>query len=90
LIFIILGKYRKKPTKETFMKRQKETDTALEKAGGKRLGSYLTFGRYDYVTIVEHPDPKLPQTMKRAIDISDDISSETLVAVKSEEVLDLL
>ena len=92
MILIILGKFRKKPSKERLIEATKATNAVLEKAGGKRLGTYFTLGRYDYVTIVERPDAGVDfaSTISRAMEISDEISSETLVAVNSQQVLDLM
>jgi uncharacterized protein with GYD domain len=61
------------------------------KIGGRRLGSYFTFGRYDFVSIIERPDnAPLTSAMKRLIEVSDYVSSETLIAIKSEEMLERL
>ena len=92
MIFIVLGKFRRKPSKERIVEARKASDAVLEQAGGKRIGSYFTLGRYDYITIIERPDEgvDLARTIKRAMDISDEIATETLVAVKSEDVVKLL
>ncbi len=91
MIFIVMGKFRRKPDKESFMQRAKQTEDNLQRHGGKRLGQYFTFGRYDYVTIVEMPDKDSLQTaMKGAMSIADSVESETLIALKSEEAINLL
>ena len=92
MFLIVLGKFRKKPTKERIIQVRKETDAALERLGAKRIGSYFAIGRYDYVSIFERPKETFnpAQTIRRAIEVSDDMASETLVAVNDDEVLDLL
>jgi uncharacterized protein with GYD domain len=92
---IVLGKFRKKPTKERIIQAQRATQAALEKMGGKRIGGFFTIGRYDYVVIVERPsetfdESGLAQSIRRVMEVSDDLSTETLIGVKDDEVLNLM
>jgi uncharacterized protein with GYD domain len=82
MIFISLAKFRRKPTKDTLAQASKLFEQ-MAKEGGKVLGFYYTLGRYDTVTIIEGPDEKA--AMRAALRWGDLISTETLVAVTSEE-----
>jgi len=87
LIFINLGKFRKKPDKES------AGDTAqmvegFKKQGIKVLNWYWTLGRYDTVFIFEAASEK--EAMKLATDISDWVSTETLVAIPRQDAVKLL
>ena len=67
MIFISLGKFRKKPTKETVAATDKLA-SQVEKQGLKVLGFYWTLGRYDSVLIYEAPDEgAIERAMKGAI-----------------------
>ena len=87
MIFIVLGKFRKKPTKETGAQAQKLFEQAT-KEGTKFVGMYWTLGRYDTVGIVEAKDEK--SAMKLLIQFSGIQSSETLTAVTREEAIKLV
>ncbi len=82
MIFISLGKLRKKPTKEAIA----EVNESMKKAaneGVKIISFYWTLGRYDSVVTMEAPDEKT--AMKANIRVSDIVSTETMVAVTREE-----
>ena len=87
MIFISLGKFRRKPTKEMTAEASRVMDQMV-KEGVKILGFYWTLGRYDTVVIMEAKDEKT--AMKTGIKISDIVSTETLVAVTREEAHKLL
>jgi len=87
LIFITLGKWRKKPTKESVAQSGKLFDQIV-KEGGKILGMYWTLGRYDTVVITEGRDEK--GAMKGLMRWGDLVSTETLVAVPREKAIKLL
>ena len=87
MIFISLGRFRKKPTKEMTAEAgmlMKE----ISKEGVKILGFYWTLGRYDTVMIAEAPDEKT--AMKANIKAGEIISTETLVAVPREDAIKLV
>ena len=87
MIFISLGKLRKKPTKEAIA----EVNESMKKAaneGVKILSFYWTLGRYDSVVTMEAPDEKT--AMKANIRVSDIVSTETMVAVTREEAHKLI
>lgn len=73
-----MARWRKKPTKEVLVEVDRLMKEA-EKEGGKFIGIYWTFGRYDMVTIAEGPDEKA--AMKVLLKFTDVVSTETLVAL---------
>jgi len=83
----MLVKDKKKPTKENTDRATKILDE-LKKKGIKILGFYWTLGRYDDVVIFEAPSEK--DAMKLAIDVREDVTTETMVAIPREEGLKLL
>jgi uncharacterized protein with GYD domain len=87
LLFITLGKFRKKPTKQMLAESQRLFEQ-VTKAGGKILGFYWTLGRYDTVTIIEGPDEKT--ALKSLFTFADLVSTETLVALTAEEASKLV
>lgn len=90
MIFITLGKFRKKPTKETAAATDKAI-SQIQKAGVKVLGMYVTLGRYDSVVIVDAPDKgAIEGAIKTAMAGSDYIATETLVALKREDAVKLI
>ncbi len=90
MIFIGLAKFRKKPTKEATAFTDKWI-AQLEKQGVKVLGFYWTLGRYDSVLITEGPNEgAVERAMKGAIGISDNVVTETLVALRREDAVKLL
>ncbi len=81
MLFITLGRFRKKPTKQILAEMQKLFEQGAK--DGKILGFYFTLGRYDGVVISESPDEKTH--MKHMMRFADLISSETLVAIPADE-----
>lgn len=88
MIFISVGKFRGKPTKEATARSSKLIEERFKATGSKVLGWYWTLGRYDFVFIAEGKDEKT--AMKTAIEVSDLASTETMVALPREEALKLL
>jgi uncharacterized protein with GYD domain len=87
VIFITLGKFRAKPTKEATSEVSKLMKV-LEKDGIKFVGFYWTLGRYDTVAIMDAPDEKT--VMKANMMVNGIVSTETMVALTREEALKLL
>jgi uncharacterized protein with GYD domain len=87
MIFISLGRFRKKPTKEMTAETSRLVKE-ISKEGVKILGFYWTLGRYDTVMIAEAPNEKT--AMKANIKAGEIISTETLVAVPREEAIKLV
>jgi uncharacterized protein with GYD domain len=88
MIFISLGKFRKKPTKEMTTEVGKITKTVTEKEGVKIVGFYWTLGRFDTVVIMEAPDEKA--AMKVNLMVNDFVSTQTMVAIPREEAIKLV
>ena len=87
MIFINLGRFRKKPEKETAGDTAKMVEE-FKKKGIKVLGWYWTLGRYDTVFIFEAASEK--EALKMSIDIAEWVATETLVAIPREEAIKLL
>lgn len=87
MFFIVLGKYRKKPTKEINAQAARGFEQ-MAKEGIKFVGQYWTLGRYDFVAVAEAKDEKT--IMKAVMRWGDLISSETLIAVPREEAIKLV
>ncbi len=87
MIFISLGRFRAKPTKEATFK-VSNSMKEMEKDGVKFVGFYWTLGRYDTVVIMEAPDEKA--VMKANMRVSDVVSTETMVALSREDAHRLL
>ncbi len=87
MIFVHLGKLRKKPSKETAGDADKLVE-AYRKKGIKVLSWYWTLGRYDTVFIFEAASEK--DAMKMSIAVSEWVASETLVAIPRQEAVNLI
>ena len=62
-----------------------EARKAVEAAGGKWLGWYLTMGRYDFVVIAQAPNAEAVAALMLAIGSQGSVSTETLRAFTEEE-----
>lgn len=82
MYFVVLVKFKKKPTREVVAQNMKMLEMGA-KEGVKNHGIYWTLGRYDAVGIFEAPNEK--EAMKHSIRMGDNVSSETLVAIPVEE-----
>ncbi len=58
---------------------------AVEAAGGKLIGFYLTLGQYDAIAISEAPDDKTAATLLLAIGSQGNVRTETLRAFTEDE-----
>lgn len=85
--FVILARWRKKPTRDMVEQTSKLMELAT-KEGAKILGQYWTFGRWDVVVIAESPDEKA--AMRELLKFGDFVSTETLVALPAEEAAKLV
>ena len=82
MIFVSLGKFRRKPSAETSAATNKMLED-MKTMGIKVTGFYWTLGRYDTVLIFEAPNEK--EAMKLAINASELVATETMVAIPREE-----
>jgi uncharacterized protein with GYD domain len=87
LIFISLGRFKKKPTYEMSAQATKMLDD-MKMNGIDLLGFYWTLGRYDTVLIFDAPSEK--DAMKIAINVAELVATETMVAFPREEATKLL
>ena len=61
------------------------TKKAIEAAGGKLIGFYLTMGKYDEVLIVEGPRDAVAATMALSSGSQGNVRTETLKAFPEDE-----
>jgi len=61
------------------------TKKAIEAAGGKLIGFYLTMGKYDEVLIVEGPSDAVAATMALSSGSQGNVRTETLKAFPEDE-----
>ncbi len=87
LIFINLGKFRKSPDKKEIGDTAKIMAEWKEK-GINMLNWYWTLGRYDTVVVFEAASEK--EAMKLSVEISEWVTTETLVAIPRQEAVKLL
>ncbi len=87
MLFVVYGRYRKKPTKEILAQIAKLFEQ-MAKEGIKFKAQYWTLGRYDITAIAEAKDEQT--FMKAALRFSDIISTETAVALPREEAVKLV
>ena len=57
----------------------------VEKAGGKLIGGYYTFGEYDVVIIINAPSDDMVMSLMLKIGSHGNIRSKTLKAFSAEE-----
>ncbi len=57
----------------------------VEKAGGKLVGGYLTFGEYDYVIIIEAPNDEAVMSLVVKVGSYGNVRTKTLKAFTAEE-----
>ncbi len=88
MIFISLGKFRKRPTKGMTDEVTKLTVDMANREGIKILSFYWTLGRYDTVVTMDAPDEKA--AMKMNLMVSDFVSTQTMVALPREEAIKLV
>ncbi len=58
---------------------------SVEKAGGKLIGGYLTFGEYDYVLIIEAPNDETVMSLVLKVGSYGNVKTKTLKAFTAEE-----
>ena len=85
--YVILGKFTEKGVaniKES-PARLEAARKAVEGAGGKWLGFYLTMGQYDYVLITQAPNAQAAATILLATGAQGNVSTQTMRAFTEEE-----
>lgn len=59
--------------------------SSVEKAGGKLIGGYYTFGKYDVVLIIEAPSDEVVMSLMLKVGSAGNVKSHTLKAFTAEE-----
>ena len=67
-----------------------EVNKEVEQIGAKVIAQYATLGRYDFVTIVEAEDDKTMAKVSVELGSRGTMTSETLAAMKSDELASTL
>jgi len=70
--------------------RIQESAKALEAAGGKLVGFYVTMGHYDYVAIAEGPSDELAMLQLLGLGAGGNVRTTTLKAFTVEEFAAIL
>jgi uncharacterized protein with GYD domain len=87
-LFIVLGKLTDKAIEK--MKDAKQRDEKAEQiihaAGGKFIAHYYTFGRYDFVAIIELPSPEILAKVIIEIGQWGTVTTETMTAILPEQM----
>jgi len=85
--YIILGKFTEKGVanvKESPARAQ-ASRMAVEAAGGKWIGLYLTMGQYDFITIVQAPNAQAAAALLLVTGAQGNVSTQTMRAFTEEE-----
>ncbi|MDX1534125.1 MAG: GYD domain-containing protein [Thermoplasmata archaeon] len=64
-----------------------EAGKILEKNGGRRLHTWATMGRYDFIVVIEAPDDKTAMRTSAEIGALGGAHVETLPAIPSDELM---
>lgn len=85
--YIILAKYSEQGIKniKASPARIEEARKAVEAAGGKWLGWYLTMGRYDFVVMAQAPNAEAVAALMLATGSQGNVTTETLRAFSEDE-----
>ena len=85
--YIILGKYTEKGAANVKdgPARTQAARKAVEAAGGKWLGWYLTMGQFDFIVIVQAPNAQVAASVLLATAAQGNVSTQTMRAFTEEE-----
>ena len=72
------------------LSRQEQGRAAIERAGGRMIGSWWTQGAYDVVVVSEFPDDETASAVALAIGMLGNVRTETLRAYTAEEMQRIL
>ena len=64
--------------------------TPLEKAGGKLIGGYYTFGEYDVVIIIEAPNDETVMSLMLKAGSAGNVRTKTLKAFTANEGMKII
>ncbi len=90
--YILLAKYTQQGIKniKDSPARIDAARTALEQAGGRWLGWYLTMGRYDIVVVAEAPSSEVVAQLALGTGMLGNVTTETLRAFTENEFKQIL
>ncbi|HZA06845.1 MAG TPA: GYD domain-containing protein [Nitrososphaeraceae archaeon] len=63
---------------------------SVEKAGGKVIGGYYTFGEYDVIIIIEAPNDEVVMSMILKVGSAGNVRTKTLKAFTAEEGMNII
>jgi uncharacterized protein with GYD domain len=63
---------------------------SVEKAGGKFIGGYYTFGEYDVVIIIEAPNDETVMSLMLKVGSAGNVRTKTLKAFTAEEGIKII
>jgi len=63
---------------------------SVEKAGGKLIGGYYTFGEYDVVIIVDVPNDEVAMSLMLKVGSAGNVRTKTLRAFTAEEAIKII
>jgi uncharacterized protein with GYD domain len=72
------------------LSRQEQGRAAIERAGGRMIGSWWTQGAYDAVVVSEFPDDETASAVAIATGMLGNVRTETLRAYTAEEMQRIL
>ncbi|NYT08112.1 MAG: GYD domain-containing protein [Methanomicrobiales archaeon] len=90
-LFIILGKLTDTAIQKMreAQERDKKAEQIIASAGGKLVSHYYTFGRYDFVAIIELPSPEILAKVIIEIAKCGTVSTETMTALLPEKMYEM-
>jgi uncharacterized protein with GYD domain len=62
----------------------------VEKAGGKLIGGYYTFGKYDFVLVMEAPNDEAVLSLVLKVGSAGNVRTKTLKAFTAEEGIKII
>lgn len=67
--------------------RVQEVNKEVEALGARVVEQYAVLGRYDFITVIEAPDPETMAKVSVELGSRGTMTSETLVAIAAEELV---
>ncbi|CAN5183358.1 GYD domain-containing protein [soil metagenome] len=64
-----------------------EVNKEVEALGAKVVEQYAVLGRYDFITVIEAPDPETMAKVSVELGSRGTMASETLVAIPADELV---
>jgi uncharacterized protein with GYD domain len=63
---------------------------SVEKAGGKLIGGYYTFGEYDVVIVIEAPNDETVMSLMLKVGSAGNVRTKTLKAFAAEQAMKII